>query len=99
VLAGSIAEPTREPLNDDANAARAREGAIFARDHFGSSLGVGVQPAGTPGSDNFTQVTVALAHADGVHEWTRGYDLNIEDNWQFVGTTALDGIRTYLTNE
>lgn len=99
VLAGSIVEPTREPLSDAAIAARAREGALFAREHFGSSLGVGVQHAGAPGSDNFTQVTVALAHADGVLEWTRGYDLNIEDNWQFIGTTALDGIRTYLMNE
>ena len=49
--------------------------------------------------DGFTLVVVALAHAGGVREWTRRYDLNLDEGWEFIATMALDSLRRHLLGQ
>lgn len=98
-LRGVLIHPLDRPADDAAAEILARTGALAARDRWQSALAIGVQPASAPGPDGFTMVCVALMTPDGIREWSRGYDLRLDDGWEFIGTLALDGLRRYLMNE
>lgn len=95
-LGGVIIDVPHPAPDETAIAQLARQGAEQARERFGSSLALSVQPAGAPGDDNFTAVTLALATPEGTREWTRRYDLSLADNWQFISTIAFDALRQYV---
>jgi hypothetical protein len=98
-LRGAIIHPLDRPADDSAAELLARTGAAAARDRWRADLALGVQSASAPGDDGFTVVAVALAHAGGVREWQRRYDLNLDDGWEFIGTMALDALRQYLLEQ
>jgi hypothetical protein len=49
-------------------------------------------------SDGFATVCVAIAHASGVDEWQRRFDMRSDDVWDFAGTMALDALRQHLAS-
>jgi competence/damage-inducible protein CinA-like protein len=95
-LRGAILHPLDRPADDSAAASLARTGAASVRDRWRSDIALGVQAASNAGDDGFTVVVIAIADAAGVREWSRRYDLNLDDSWEFVGTLALDALRQYL---
>jgi competence/damage-inducible protein CinA-like protein len=99
VVRGALLAAPGVSVTDDAVQALAREGAQAARERWGTSLGLGIQAAATPGADGFTLVAAALVHPDGVHEWERRYDLSLEEGWSFISTLALDGLRRHLVKD
>jgi nicotinamide-nucleotide amidase len=96
LLRGAIIHPLDRPADAAAAASLARGGAITVRDRWRADVALGVQTASLPDADGFTIVVVALAHANGVGEWTRRYDLNLDENWDFIATMALDALRQHL---
>jgi competence/damage-inducible protein CinA-like protein len=96
LLRGAIVHPLDRTADDAAAASLARAGAISVLDRWRSDLALGVQPASNPGDDGFTLVAIALAHAGGIREWSRRYDLNLDEGWEFIGTLALDALRQFL---
>jgi competence/damage-inducible protein CinA-like protein len=99
VLHGALIEPLSRPADTTAAVDLARDGALAARDRWHTDMAIGVQAASAPGPDGFTTIAVALVLPDDLREWHRGYDLGLDDGWEFVGTLALDGLRRYLLNE
>jgi nicotinamide-nucleotide amidase len=99
VLRGAIIHPLDRPLDDAAAGSLARAGAVSVRDRWRSDLALGVQAASVAGEDGFTAVVVALVYPGGLREWTRRYDLALEEGWEFIGTLALDAVRHYLLGE
>lgn len=98
-LRGALIQPPDHPIDAAAAVDLARDGAIAARDRWHADVAIGVQAASAPGPDGFTTIAIALLLPDDVREWSRGYDLGLDDGWEFVGTLALDGLRRYLLNE
>jgi competence/damage-inducible protein CinA-like protein len=96
VLRGVIIHPLDRPADTEAAQSLARVGATTAGERWRAGLALGVQPASTPDDDGFTSVAVALIHPGGIREWVRRYDLNLAENWEFIGTVAFDGLRQYL---
>lgn len=96
LLRGVEIIPPQQPLDDAAAIAQAKAHALRVRERWGTDLGIGVQAATAPGADNFTTIAVAIAHADGVQESHRRYDLNLDDGWDVVGTQTLDALRQLL---
>jgi competence/damage-inducible protein CinA-like protein len=94
LVRGIIVDPPEDGLFDPAM--RAREGALAAQARWRTALAVGVQPAAQAGADGFTPVSVALVTPTGVHEWTRSYELTIDEGWEFIGTHVLDGLRQHF---
>jgi nicotinamide-nucleotide amidase len=99
ILRGAMIHPLDRPADDDAAVSLARSGALSAREHWRSTLALGVQPASVAGADGFTMVAVALAHPNGIIEASRRFDLALDESWEFVGTLALDALRQYLLAE
>lgn len=99
VLRGVLVHPLDVPADDEAAASLARTGALAVAGRWQADLALGIQPASTPGDDGFTTVSVALVTAQGIREWARRYDLRVEDNWGFVGTLALEGLRQHLLEQ
>lgn len=99
VLRGAIIHPLDTPADDSAAATLARSGAHTARERWRADFGLGVQAASTPDARGYTLVAAALAHAGGVEEWSRHYDLRFEEGWEFVGTLALDGLRRFVLGQ
>lgn len=95
-LRGVTLHPLDQPADEAGAQSMARVGAASARDQWRAMLGLGVQPASEPSEDGFTSVALALIYPGGTREWTRRYDLRIDEGWEFIGTVALDGIRQYL---
>lgn len=95
-LRGVIIHPADVPIDDQAVMSLARTGAIAVRSQWRADIGLALQPASAPGSDGFTLMSAALAHAGGVSEWYRRFDAGSDDVWDFAGTMALDGLRQYL---
>jgi competence/damage-inducible protein CinA-like protein len=98
-LRGAIIHPLDRPADEAAAQSLARTNAISVHDRWRSTLALGVQPTTAPGPDGFTAICIALAHSGGIQEWTRRYDLNLDEGWEFVGTLGLDVIRRYLLGE
>jgi competence/damage-inducible protein CinA-like protein len=99
LLRGTIIHPLDRPADTAAAGSLARGGAATVRDRWRANLALGVQAASAPDDDGFTTVVVALAHAGGVHEWTRRYDLNLDEGWEFIATMALDALRQHLLGQ
>jgi competence/damage-inducible protein CinA-like protein len=95
-LRGVVLHPLDEPADDAATASLARTGATYARDRWRTDLGLAIQPADEPAPDGFTTVCVALEDGDGFVEASRRFDLNTDDAWEFVGTLALETLRSHL---
>lgn len=98
-LRGVLIHPLDRPSDSEGVEALARTGARSARDHWAATLGLGVQPSPAPGPDGFTKIALALAHPGGIIELTQGYDLNLDEGWEFIGTLALGMLRQYLESE
>jgi nicotinamide-nucleotide amidase len=99
LLRGTIIHPLDRPADAAAAASLARSGATTVRDRWRADLALGVQTASAPDEDGFTLVAVALAHAGGVREWARRYDLNLDEGWEFIATMALDALRQHLLGQ
>jgi competence/damage-inducible protein CinA-like protein len=99
LLRGAVIHPLDRPADAAAAASLARSGATSVRDRWRSDVALGVQTASTPDDDGFTLVVVALAHAGGVREWARRYDLNLDEGWEFIATMALDALRQHLLGQ
>jgi nicotinamide-nucleotide amidase len=99
LLRGAIIHPLDRPADAAAAASLARGGATAVRDRWRADLALGVQAASAPDGDGFTLVVVALAHAGGVRELTRRYDLNLDEGWEFIATMALDALRQHLLGQ
>jgi competence/damage-inducible protein CinA-like protein len=96
---GAVIHPRDRTADDLAAVSLARTGAVSALDRWRSDFALGVQPASSPGDDGFTLVAVALAHKGGIREWSRRYDLNLDEGWDFIGTLALDALRQYILGQ
>jgi nicotinamide-nucleotide amidase len=96
VLKGVQLNPHATYAQVDELLAAAKRDAIAVREQWGSSLGVAVYPIAAPEADGFSTVAMAIAHADGVFEAQRRYDLNLDDAWEFIGTLAFEGLRRFL---
>src|SRR5262245_21052590 len=99
LLRGAIIHPLDRPADAAAAASLARGGAATVRDRWRADLAVGVQVASAPDDDGFTTVVVALADAAGVGEWTRRYDLNLDEGWEFIAAMAFDAVRQHLLDQ
>ena len=99
LLRGAIIHPLDRPTDAAAAASLASGGATGVRDRWRADLALGVQTASAPDEDGFTTVVVALAHAAGVLEWSRRYDLNLDEGWEFIATMALDALRQHLLGQ
>lgn len=96
MLRGVVIHPVDVPADEPAVMSLARSGAVSVRGQWRSDIGLALQPASAPGADGFLMVGVALAHDDGVEEWSRRFDAGSDDIWDFAGTLALDALREYL---
>lgn len=95
-LRGVLIHPLDRPADEAAAQALAHTGAATARDRWRADLGLGVQPASTPGEDGFTSIWVALISSAGTDEGIRRIDLALDDGWEIIGTLALDALRRHL---
>lgn len=95
-LRGMVVQPLVGPADEDAAAALALTGATSATERWGSTLGLGIQPASEPDPSGLTAVCVALVTPEGSREIIRRYDLRQPEGWEFVATLALDLTRRYL---
>jgi nicotinamide-nucleotide amidase len=68
------------------------------RHRWRTDIGLALQPSGLIASDGFATVCVAIAHASGVDEWQRRFDMRSDDVWDFAGTMALDALRQHLVS-
>ncbi len=96
VLRGVLIHPLDRPADEAAAQILARTGALTARDRWRAELALGVQPASAPDADGFTTICVALAGPGGLQEWSRRHALTLDEEWEFIGTLALDVLRRYL---
>lgn len=96
-LRGVIIHPADIPADDDAAQSLARTGAVDVRHRWRTDIGLALQPSGLIASDGFATVCLAIAHAGGVDEWQRRFDMRSDDVWDFAGTMALDALRQYLS--
>ncbi len=96
-LRGVIIHPADIPADDDAAQSLARTGAVDVRYRWRTDIGLALQPSGSIASDGFATVCVAIAHAGGVDEWRRRFDMRSDDVWDFAGTVALDALRQHLS--
>ncbi|MFO7166455.1 MAG: CinA family nicotinamide mononucleotide deamidase-related protein [Chloroflexota bacterium] len=96
LLRGVILHPLDEPADEESTGSLARTSAISTRDRWRSALALSIQPASAPGPDGWTAVAAALAHAGGVLEAGRRFDLSGDDAWDFVATFGLDLLWRYL---
>lgn len=95
LVRGVVVDPPSVAVLDPAM--RARDGALAVQARWQTDLAVGVQPSEQEGTDGFTPVSVVLITPQGVREWTRSYELTIDEGWEFIGTHVLDGLRQYLS--
>jgi competence/damage-inducible protein CinA-like protein len=99
LLRGAIIHPLDRPADAAAAVSLASSGAMTVRDRWRADLALSVQTASAPDEDGFTTVVVALAHDGGVRQWTRRYDLNLDEGWEFIATMALDALRQHLLGQ
>jgi competence/damage-inducible protein CinA-like protein len=99
LLRGALIHPLDRPADDESARTLARAGAATVAEQWSAPLGLAIQPATEPGDDGFTFVAAALIHSGGISEWSRRFDLRLEQGWEFIGTMALDGLRQFLLNE
>ncbi len=95
-LRGMVVQPLAGPADEGVAATLALSGATSAAERWGSTLGLGAQPASEPDPSGLTAVCVALVTPEGSREVTRRYDLRQPEGWEFVATLALDLTRRYL---
>lgn len=95
-LRGVLIHPLDAPVDEAATAALALNGAGSVRDRWRSDLALGMQVASQPNSTGFTAVCIALVFAGDRTTTTHHYDLAQPENWDFVGTLALNVLRRYL---
>ncbi len=95
-LRGSIIDTRGPAVNASAARSAVRASALNVRTHFAANLGLATCAAGTADEAGFTQVYLALAHANGIEEFERRAELASEEGWGFVATTALDEMRRII---
>jgi nicotinamide-nucleotide amidase len=93
-LRGVEIHPLDRPLHAQAALTLAASGAEAVRERWRTALALGVQVATTPEDDGFTTVGLVLLHPAGVERVTRRFDLKLAEGWEFVGTAALELVRT-----
>lgn len=98
-LRGATLHPLDKPVDAEAAQTLASAGAQSARDRWRSDIALGVQASSFADERGFTPVALVLAHAGGIVQQTRTFDLNTSDGWTFVGTFAIDTLRQFLEND
>ncbi len=99
LLRGASITPAADVRDSAAAREQAQQAAQRVREQWASDLGIGVRAAGGPGPDGFTSVWIGLAHANGSEIWERRAELASDEGWNFVATSALDGLRHFLESD
>ncbi len=97
-LRGVTIHPLDSPVPEGVTA-RAHTGAINARDHWRSTLGLGVELAATPDERGYHMVVVVLVTPEGTLTQEQYYDLRQREGLNFIGTLGLGMVRRYLLGE
>jgi competence/damage-inducible protein CinA-like protein len=96
LIGGVMIHPADIPADGEGARSMALSGATSALNQWRTAIALGAQPAAAPDADGFTTVYLALAGALGAHEWMRRIDLNLDEGWEFIGTSVFDELRRLL---
>jgi competence/damage-inducible protein CinA-like protein len=78
-----------------AAAERAHAAARAVREQYGAAVGLGAC-VGDRAADGFSDVWLACDGDLGAHRWSRRIDLNTDEGWGFIATSAFDTFRRLL---